>query len=150
MKKSKFVMESLNEYMDNFERGAEDPKKSIGIGDARFADLHIDNQEWLRDAEESDEIDIIGEIKNPFPDNDIYWVGYGDPEDEDEEERVEKIQEVIGNVSGSNPKPLNSANYDAGDLTVYDLENGIIVVAWFDGHHDSNWFTNAAGMRAIQ
>jgi hypothetical protein len=143
----KFVSESLNEYMDNFERG-EDPRKVIGLGDARFADLHIDGQEWLQDEEEFGEIDVIGEIKNSFPDNNIYFVGYGDSGDEEEEERVEKIQDVIGNVSGSNPKPLSSATYDAGDLTVYKLENGIIVVEL--GDHDSNWFTNAAGMRAIQ
>lgn len=125
----KLVKESLNEYLSA-------PENILAT-----------NQEWLEDSE-------VGEIglsimSEYIPIENLYWVGYGDPEDPEEEERVQKIMNLIKGISPEVSNiPVETDEFDGGDITVFKLGD-IVVIEWFDGAHESNWFTNMAGLEKI-
>jgi hypothetical protein len=138
MKPKKFVTESLSEYMEiNDEMGAENPMEY----------LLVSNQDWLEDNEASE---IALEVMTEYiPLEDLYWVGYGDPMDEEEEERVEKIVNLSRSMTTvAAGIPIGGPDLDGGEITVHQKGN-VFVIEWFDNAHDSNWFTNSEGLRMI-
>jgi len=133
MKNKKFVMESLLEFMNG--------------GSEAYNELLVKNLDWLEDHLGNDI--ALNKMSEYIPEEELYWVGYGDPMDEVEEERVEKIQELADKMPVMEEGfPIEGDDFDGGDITVWK-SGDLIVISWFDGSHDSNWFTNLAGIQQV-